>query len=291
MASGKLKFAGVGARDVYNITASFTFDGHVMIAGRVEGRETEHAETVFFTPSGDEWVPVPGAPTFPALQDPCITFVDDELVFGGVQFPIKIPGGENIWRMQFYRGKTLAGLKHFFEGPDKMKDIRLKQLSDGRIGVLTRPQGGRGGRGKVGFMTVDRLEALTVEQMEAAPLFEHLFLPDEWGGANEAHVLANGNLGVLGHMAYFDEKEHRHYYPMVFSVDLKTGLATSPKIIAQRKDFPAGESKRADLADVLFSGGIVRHGDNTATLYAGLSDAEAGWVRIPDPFRSFEQRR
>ena len=190
--------------------------------------------------------------------------------------------------MVFYRGKTLASLTPFFTGPDKMKYIRLKQLADGRIAVLTRPQGEKGGRGTIGFMTAKSLEDITAEAIEAAPLFTNQFQPQEWGGANEAHILKNGKLGVLGHIAYFDNHEHRHYYPMVFCVDPVAGKATPPQIIAQRKDFPEGPAKRPDLVDVIFSGGIRRNSDGTATLYAGLSDAEAGWVVIPDPFAVFE---
>ena len=56
------------------------------------------------------------------------------------------------------------------------------------------------------------------------------------------------------------------------------------KIIATRNNFPAGPSKIDELEDVIFPGGLERHGDGTATLYAGLSDVEAGSVEIPDPF-------
>ena len=55
-------------------------------------------------------------------------------------------------------------------------------------------------------------------------------------------------------------------------------------IIATRSDFPSGESKRPDLQDVIFSGGLLRLEDGTAWLYAGLSDAEAARVLIADPF-------
>jgi hypothetical protein len=287
--TGKFTFADIGARDVYNIAAPFELNGVTLLAGRVESRDTELSEVYFFRQDGDaSWKPIPNTPVFSHLQDPCFTFVNDELVLGGVSFPVTTPSGEVIWRMEFYWGKTLATLTPFLTGPDKMKDIRLKQLPDGRIGVLTRPQGETGGRGKIGFMSVDRLEEITPAAIEAAPIFEHLFRPEEWGGANEVHNLKNGKLGVLGHIAYFDNQEHRHYYPMVFCVDPATGTATTPHIIAQRKDFPAGDAKRPDLVDVIFSGGLHRNGDGTATLYAGLSDAEAGWLVIKDPFLAFE---
>ena len=284
----RLVFAGVGDRDVYNIAAPFAMDGRQVIAGRVERRDVENSEIVFFAETNGTWQPIPSAPTFPGLQDPCITFIGGELVVGGVRFPVTCADGSTGWRMEFYRGTTLYQLKPFLTGPDKMKDVRLVELADERVGVFTRPQGKKGGRGKIGFFVADNLEAVTAAAMEAAPLFAGQCRDDEWLGANEAHLLKNGMIGVLGHIAYFDSREHRHYYPMVFCANPRTGRATAPEIIAQRADFPAGPAKRPDLADVMFSGGLVRHGDGAATLYAGLSDAQAGHARLPDPFNQFE---
>ena len=125
-----------------------------------------------------------------------------------------------------------------------MKDIRLIELADERIGILTRPQGAKGGRGKIGFVIMSSLEAITAKAIQEAPLFESQCRDDEWVGANEAHLLQNGMLGVLGHIAYFDEQEHRHYYAMVFCVDPLSGRATKPEIIASRSDFPDGPANR-----------------------------------------------
>ena len=77
---------------------------------------------------------------------------------------------------------------------------------------------------------------------------------------------------------------------MVFCIDPRNGKATAPEIIASRSDFPDGPAKRPDLVDVMFSGGLVRQANGTATLYAGLSDAEAGCVLLPDPFAKCEAR-
>lgn len=286
----KLTFSGVGQRDVYNIAAPFELDGRQVIAGRVESRAVEHSEIVFFAAANGLWQPIPAAATFPGLQDPCIAFIGGEIVLGGVRFPVTVADGSIGWRMEFYRGSSVDNLKIFLEGPDKMKDIRLVELADEQIGVLTRPQGAKGGRGRIGFLTVPSLQAITAEAIQEAPLFEGQCRDDEWVGANEAHRLQNGMIGVLGHIAYFDEKEHRHYYAMVFCIDPRNGRATSPEIIASRSDFPDGPAKRPDLVDVMFSGGLVRHGNGTAMLYAGLSDAEAGCVLLPDPFSKCEAK-
>jgi hypothetical protein len=286
----KLAFSGVGQRDVYNIAAPFEWNGRQVIAGRVESREVEHSEIIFFADGNGVWQPIPSAATFPGLQDPCIVIIGGEIILGGVRFPVAMADGSTGWRMEFYRGSSVDDLKLFLKGPDKMKDIRLVGLANNQIGVLTRPQGVKGGRGQIGFVIAPGLDSITAEAIQEAPLFKDLCREEEWVGANEAHQLQNGAIGVLGHIAYFDEKEHRHYYAMVFFIDPRDGRATAPEIIASRSDFPDGPAKRPDLVDVMFSGGLVRQADGTAMLYAGLSDAEAGYVLLPDPFAKCEAR-
>ena len=64
---------------------------------------------------------------------------------------------------------------------------------------------------------------------------------------------------------------------------------TYRRIIATRSDMttePFG--KRPDLVDVLFTAGVVRHGDGTATLYTGVSDCQAWCAEIEDPFAAYE---
>jgi hypothetical protein len=277
----------VGDRDVYNIGAPFQAAGETVIAGRVESRHSELAEAVFFVEREGVWLPRPAAATFPKLQDPCVTRIGDELIFGGVEFPVDLPGGDQGWRMRFYRGKSLEDLELFLVGPDRMKDIRLLELSGGRIGVFSRPQGDRGGRGTLGFTPVDRLQDLTARAIEEAPLLRGQFRPEEWGGANEAHLLRGGLIGVLGHVARMDAAG-KHYYPMVFALDPESGWRSGLKIIATRENFPPGPTKRPDLEDVIFSGGLRRDRDGTAVLFAGISDAWAARITMPDPFLEYE---
>lgn len=280
----KLVFEGVGEKDVYNITAPFIIQNERVIAGRVESRDSETSEIHFFVQREGKWVPKKEAMVL-HLQDPFFTFVDGEIVIGGVQtFPHPDNPEMLKWRTVFYKGTTLLNLKQFFAGPDGMKDLRLVQLQDGRIGVFTRPQGLKGGRGKIGYTSVDKLENLSVEIIEDAPLFTDQFIDEEWGGCNEIHVLKDGTLGVLGHIACFDEEGNRHYYSMTFCMNAETGEKSDFKLLAVRDDFLPSEAKRSDLVDVVFSGGLVRHSNRTATLYAGISDAAAQCVMIPDPF-------
>ncbi|WP_123043453.1 DUF1861 family protein [Cohnella candidum] len=286
----KLIFSGVGTRDVYNISAPFPDGGEPVIAGRVEDRDSEASEVMFFVNRRGEWVPRPGAPVF-RLQDPFFAFVQGELVFGGVEvyFDGNDPHFVTSWRTVFYRGKDIAGLKPFAKGPLTMKDIRLVDLRNGKIGVFTRPMMVDGARALIGYVEIADLSELTEQVIDDAELLRHQFLPEEWGGANEAHLLGNGMVGVLGHIAWMENNNIRHYYPMAFGFDPATRQSSPLKLLAERSMFPEGPAKRPDLQDVLFSGGLVRMEDGNACMYTGVSDAESHTIVIEDPFLEYEK--
>ena len=284
----RLYFTGVGERDVYNITAPFIDRGEPVIAGRVEPRDSEHSQVIFFHEREGLWSPRKGDPVL-TLQDPFVSRIHGQLIVGGVEiFPHPTIPGRLGWRTRFYRGSEVKDLEPFAVGPDGMKDIRLVELADGRIGVFTRPQGEIGGRGTIGYVEIRSLEELTIDAIESATLLTEQFYPDEWGGANEAHLLSNGLVGVLGHIACFDEQHNKHYYPMVFAFDPSTRTASGMEVIAVRDDFPPGPAKQPSLVDVLFSGGLVRKGGGLAELYVGVSDAEAHRIVVADPFDKYE---
>ena len=165
-----------------------------------------------------------------------------------------------------------------------MKNIRLTSLAGGGIGVFTRPEDGRNGRGKIGYLELQHLEDLNAQKILSAEIIENQFAPEEWGGASELHPLPDGRIGVIGHIAYKYIQGTKHYFAMSFVYDPRTYRASPIEILATRKNFPAGDAKIDEVADVVFPGGLIRHGDGTATLYAGLSDAEAGKLALPDPF-------
>ncbi len=288
--SSKIKFTGIEeGKDIYNITAPFENEDQTYIAGRVEARDSEQSEVVFFKRSGETWEADESMPRL-QLQDPFVTRIGGELILGGVEIfdDVEKPGTWN-YRTVFYRGASIADLKRFTQGPDRMKDIRLCGLPDGSILVMTRPQGEIGGRGKVGCLMIRSLEELNAENIEKADILEGMFLPEEWGGCNELHLLKNGKIGVLSHIAKYDEEGNRHYYSTAFCFDYQTGGYTPMKIIAVRANFQDGPSKRDDLKDVIFSGGLVRLENGKAQLYCGVSDVEGHTITICDPFLSFEK--
>ncbi len=276
-------FKGVEGYDVYNPTAPFEYGGKRMICARVEKRDSEVSQAVFFEEiQKDVYQAAEGWERYP-LQDPSITKVLGHYILGGTEV---FPHPENprcmCWHTVFYYGTDLQRLERLAQGPDGMKDVRLVELADGRIGIFTRPQGEKGGRGKIGFTIVHDFAEVTAGVMDDAPLL-NLFGEEEWGGVNEAHPLSDGRVGVLGHIACFEPQEVRHYYPMAFVYDPRTGVYTPPRILAERSEFLPGPSKRPDLEDVLFSGGLVR-GEGSAVLYVGVSDCEVQYMVVPDPF-------
>lgn len=286
----KLAFAGVGGKDVYNITAPFRDDGEWVIAGRVEDRHSEISEVMFFVDRSGTWTPREGAPVF-NLQDPFVSTVQGEMVFGGVEvyFDGDDPHYVTSWRTVFYRGRSVNELKPFSKGPLTMKDIRLVELANGRVGIFTRPMMVGGARALIGYAEVGELAELTEDVMANAELLHGQFIPEEWGGANEAHLLTNGKVGVLGHIACMEDNNIRHYYPMTFGFDPATRQSTPIKLLAERSMFPNGPAKRPDLQDVLFSGGMIRMEEGKARIYTGVSDAEAHVLIIDDPFLEYEQ--
>ena len=165
-----------------------------------------------------------------------------------------------------------------------MKDIRLIELQDGKIGLFTRPQGIIGGKGKIGFTIINSLEDINETVISSAPLIPNQFdNNNSWGGVNAAYLLNNETIGVLGHYAY-ENKHGKHYSAITFTVNLKKGDVSTMKTIARRSDFPPGTSKTKQLWDIVFPGGLIKNADGSATLYAGLSDKESGLLIIDYPW-------
>ncbi|MDP2913511.1 MAG: DUF1861 family protein, partial [Candidatus Omnitrophota bacterium] len=233
-----LAFESVGDKDVYNITAPFGVNGRTYIAGRVDSRKTERDSRVrFFEEKDGAWVATQDTPTL-TLQDPFVAKIGKDLVFGGVEtFPHPEPhyAGGLGYRTIFYCGESLQTLTRFATGPDLMKDIRLIQLPGGEVAVFTRPQGAIGGRGAIGFMKLPNLGALATTNLLEAKLIKEQFRDDEWGGANELHLLEDNRIGVLCHLAYNDAGG-KHYYAMAFIFDPETEIASPLTIIATRKN-------------------------------------------------------
>lgn len=280
----RLVFKGCDGYDVYNPTAPFFYDGMKLMICRVEKRDSEHSKAIFFKEIEENvYEKMMNMPEYD-LQDPYISKIGEYYVFGGTEiFEHPENKGNLWWRARFYYGTRLDDLKPLTVGPSGMKDIRLVGISENKIGVFGRPQGNIGGRGKITFGIINHLNELTPEKIDSLELIEK-FHDDEWGGVNEARLLSNGHIGVIGHIAKYSNEPDRHYYPMAFSLNPETMEHTEIEIIARRSHLLPGPTKRPDLKDVLFSAGLVVE-NGKSILYTGVSDCEIQCVEVQNPFK------
>ena len=284
--TAKLQFLGVDGFDVYNVSHEFVWENKPYIAGRVEARKSEVSQVRFF-----EKVDVSCYRVLPGgidrFQDPCVAVIDGALIVGGTEIYPDAEGRILTWNTSFHSGTGLATLVKFADAPAKMKDVRIERMGD--IHVFTRPQGGVAGPGTIGYYRCPDLSGVHPATIAQAPLLTTQFPKGCWGGVNQILPLRNGLLGLVGHIATMSDGDVRHYYGMSFVFDPATRRSTEVEILCERRDFASGAAKRPDLVDVVFMGGLVRHENGTATVYTGLSDAEAHSAIIDDPFRKFEK--
>lgn len=277
----RLSFTGTSGLDIYNLTAPFLLEDKPVLAARGEPRENHDSRVFLFQRAGENWSPRPQWKPLP-MEDPFFFRLGKTPYLGGVEtFPAD--NGYMGWSTAVYDITSLSAPRLIFRGPRGMKDLRFIQYSDDAIGVFTRPRGGQAGRGTCGYLETESLSGLTPEEVAAAPLIS---APDEnsWEGINQPILLEDNRIGLLGHVAWMEEGEIRHYYAAVSEFSREERIKTPWRIIAQRDDLPPGPAKREDLTDVLFPGGIIPGEPGAARLYLGVSDTEAWTVEIPDPF-------
>lgn len=291
--STKLKFLGVDGYDVYNCSQPFRWDGKNYIFGRIEHREEWMRSWVrLFEQTGqDEWSLVQDSMLY-QLEDPYISVIGDEVVFGGTHVRVQ-QGRLDTYYGYFYRGKDINNLYYFTTGPDYMKDIRLVELENGKIGVFSRPRGKDilekyGSESMVGFTVIEKLEDLTNETVQNAKFIQGLFSKGQWGGCNQAFLLDSGKIGVLGHVSYKESEGKQSVYAnMSFVFDPTSAEVYNYQIIATRNSFPSGPAKKPNLEDCAFTSGMVTRDDGMVDLYSGIGDCEEGKVTIPYPFEGY----
>jgi len=293
--------------DTYNIGLPLP-SGHIPV--EVAARDSELSAVLFMEERGGVWRPDTALPIFDNYQDPFWATVNGEILFGAVEIAVDDRDQITNYRTVFHYGdpKGYTQSAKFAIGPWGEKDIRTvscSQPAGGPLGteliVFRRPQGAIGGRGSIGYQKCADLGHFK-HLLEDIDLTSHDVVVrnfrrrkdgnNEWGGVNQAMLLKSGEVGIIGHIAYFDEQGGKHYHVTVSVVDPLTGeLTYDPttrsymRIIAERADFPKGTiGNKFDLNDVTFAAGIVRHGDGQATLYTGIGDSAPGKREIPDPF-------
>lgn len=294
--SGLLKFIGVDGYDVYNTSIPFTCGGRSFIFGRVEKRE-EWARSwvrLFEQTDSDQWSIVPESHVYP-LEDPTVTVINNSLLLNGTHVQYR-RGQLDRFYSYFYRGKNPGDLYHFATGPDNMKDIRLVELEDGRIGLFSRPRSQEiidqyGSASMIGFAVVDHLDELDAQVIENASYIPDLFGEQEWGGCNQCYKLDNSLIGVIAHKSFSQTDEdgidQKVYVVTAFIFDPKTHRVLSEKVIATRDSFPQVTSKTPYLKKCAFASGIVLRPDGRVDLYSGLGDTHEGRITIDNPFSGY----
>ena len=284
--SALLTFKGTDGYDVYNCSVPFFFKGKRHIYGRVEKREIWASSHVrlFEETSKDEFTAVPGFAL--ELEDPYIQNIKGEWIFGVTH--VRKDGDMVLsYYGYFYRG-TPVELTYFTMGPDFMKDIRVLELQDGRLGIFSRV------RTKVevyvGFATVDSVDHLTTAAIAAAKPIDFI-KPGTWGGVNQPYLLTSGKVGCIGHTAYNDTKLSGEpltvYVNCAFIFDPVTHEIENVKVIGTKSCYPSCPAKRPHLEDCVFASGIVMREDGKCDLYSGLGDTCEGRITIDYPFEGY----
>lgn len=291
--SALLTFIGAEGWDVYNCSLPFTGkDGRRYIYGRVEkNNEWTNSSVWLFAETGkDTFTRVENSTTY-QLEDPFLQRIHGELIMGGTHVRKK-RGNLDKYYGYFFRGDETR-LTYFTTGPDNMKDIRLIELADGRVGVFSRPNHGNftdGSKSQIGFTVIDSIDELDDKVIASAPYLSGLIGIGEWGGVNQAYRLESGMIGVIGHMSYHDTtSEGQHlsvYVNTAFLLDPVAGTVTEPQIIGTKSCYPQQKPKIPDLADCVFTTGILPREDGLVDLYSGVGDTAEGRITIDNPFKN-----
>ncbi|EPY39304.1 hypothetical protein AGDE_04624 [Angomonas deanei] len=221
------------------------------------------------------------------LEDPFVVKIHGEMIFGGTH--VTKNGGKVLnYCCEFYRG-SLGNLKYFTSGPLGMKDIRLVELADKRIGVFTHFR--TEGSCLTGFVTINKIEELSIQVINSAKLINHREFGDAWGGPNQIYLLSSGKLGCIGHHGYLldqkDDVQLRIYVCTSYVFDPETMDVFNFKIVGTKGCFPPCEPKLPRLSDCAFVSGIRMRPDGLCDLYSGLGDTHEGRCAIEYPFEGF----
>lgn len=299
----RLTFMGLDDMDVYNCSIPFIWNGKEYIYGRVEKRdEWANSKVYLFEKIQPDIYRVVENQTILQLEDPFVSFIGQEIVLGGTHVR-KTQGKIDTYYGYFYRGTDLNHLTYFTTGPDRMKDIRLIELANGKIGVFSRPNTEeirkRYGSAMIGFATIETLDDLNADVIDNATPIEGIFDQGEWGGCNQVYLLTDGRLGIIGHQSFEGvmpeniriaqglaaaEGKLAVYVNIAFEFNPDTFEVQNKKIIATRCCYPDHPAKKPKLLDCTFPSGIVMREDGKADLYGGIGDTAEGRIVIDYPF-------
>ncbi|EPY25662.1 hypothetical protein STCU_06581 [Strigomonas culicis] len=220
------------------------------------------------------------------IEDPFIAKVNGEAIFGGTRIR-KTRNKVFNYYCDFFRGGIEMNM-YFATGPDNMKDIRFVELTDGRIGVFSRPKTDE--FSCIGFTIVESIDQLTQKLVEnAEPL--NVLHAGAWGGVNQAYLLTSGKVGCIAHYSYYtkgpNDRSISVYLNYSFVLDPETRQSYLERIIGTRNCYPACPNKADKLLDCAFTTGIIMREDGKCDLYSGLGDTCEGRITIDYPFEGY----
>ncbi|CAJ1006310.1 putative Protein (DUF1861) [Leishmania naiffi] len=283
-----ISFKGLDTHDIYNCCVPFRISGVYHVFGRTERRnEWVRSFVRLFRQTGhDEYTLVERAMQW-QLEDPFIVKVQGEVLFGGVRVT-KDHGKVSGYMCDFYRG-TIDDMHYFTSGPPKMKDIRLVELADGRIGIFSHHKTLT--TCTTGFTTIDSLDDLCSQIIDAAKPIDHTLFGDAWGGVNQPYLLSTGKIGCISHHGYLDKDVNGEvvnvYCITSFVYDPVTNKCFEYKILGTKNCFPECPAKAPKLVDCVFASGIVMRDDGKCDLYSGVGDTRQGRMVIEYPFEGY----
>jgi hypothetical protein len=223
------------------------------------------------------------------LEDPSVFRIQGKNILVGVEVwpdpTPENPKGTNYCNVFYEIIGNFDEYKPIGRGPNRMKGIKLIDLGDDGIGVMSRPHIDENNRGVLAFHRIQSLDELTPGELEMGNIISKQVPAGNWVGVNEMYHLPNGKLGILGHVAYEDGVFGKQYAAMVFQYDWKTHLSTPIKVIATVDEFPESKAKTPYHEGVMYPCALeFNFNDIFATLWASVYDAGYGWARKLNPW-------
>lgn len=295
---------GMAGKDTYN-PALFEGPGGKVLAFRAERRESDshsqatyHPAVHFATATGSNWFASGALPSFDMVEDPFFFYVFENgrrrVVFGVAR--LVFDGEQAVPQTELYKGDTLGSLDRMpFVTVANMKNVRFRQLPDGRYLMCRRPIGNEYGEGRITAHIIDNLEDVNNPILIHKPLaiLDSGTDMSDWVGINNIYLIQSPTgeawVGLLGHVALRDSQGNLHYAASTYRISLQNLLdsnisAVPPNILATRDCFAPGPAKSPKVADVVFPGHLEQIDSYRYRLWAGLSDASIGCLEVDDPF-------
>lgn len=251
-----------------------------LLAGRKEPLVGEISNIEFFREENGTYIPTKElrSEPFNSAQDPSFTpDIQNYHIFTVNKIETNSEGKIISVREQLFKFKldeNSKGLEEpFAEGPEGMKCIRLTMWPDGQVGIFTRPQGGKAGRGQIGYIEVETLGEVQ-DAIPQAEILKGVFSKSEWGGVNDVININSNNALTIAHIARFKPgTSQKEYYALGSIFDREKKCFKGTEIIASVDDFPFKiKPKKDDLESVIYPGGAVLKKNGSITLFGGDGD-------------------